>query len=152
MIQLSTVTLEILRKNDWQESRRIDIHKYETFFQETGQVPSPLILDFLQQFGDMKISFPSKYYSNRLHWVLIDPIEESQSPELLANYSNNWIKKPLCVVGSLDDNSFIAMTPEGEVYSFFDNWVVKFGNTPYEALNNLCDKQETISRVLPPGK
>jgi hypothetical protein len=152
MDQLSPATLEILHKNGWTETRHVDIHKYEVFFEETQQETSSLIVEFLSRFGDMKISFTNKQDPNWVHWFLIDPIEarESISPEQLASYTHRWIKKPLCVIALHDDGSMFAVTPEGETYSFFDKWVVKFGNTPYEALNNLVDIQKPILRVLPP--
>jgi hypothetical protein len=152
MDQLSPKTLEILYKNGWTETRKVDIQKYEAFFAETGQETSLLILDFLRQFGDLKISYPSpsKRDPNWVYWILFDPIDAMISPDQLESYINRWIKKPLCMIALDSNNDSLAMTPEGETYSVFDKWVVKYGDTPYEALNNILDVQKPISRVLPP--
>jgi hypothetical protein len=115
-------------------------------------VASPLLLDFLRQFGDMKITYAGKRDPNWLYWWLIDPIKAMKNilPEHLESYTHRWIKRPLCVIGFNEDGSTLATTPEGDTYDFWDKWVVKYGNTPYEALNNILDAHKPISRVLPP--
>lgn len=146
MYMLSEDVMTFLYGNGWTPERRINVDAYESYFIETQQPYSDVVLEFLSSFGGIEIKRPASEFPD----ISFNPIEAGSDLGMddLKDYSENWIHKPLCAVGHLRHHDIILMTPTGECYSAFDWWVVKFGNTVTESVENLCLKRflERISR------
>lgn len=139
MFKFSPYTIEILYQNGWTESRQINTAPYTIYFEETQQPKSEAIINFLGSFGGLELKYPNKKALNIMSSCDFDPIEGHKiiSTESLNDYARHWILKPFCVIGLLVHDVMI-MTQLGEVYSLFDHYVYKLGNTGEEMIENIC--------------
>lgn len=145
MYKFSQPTLITLHEIGWTDDRQIDISVYKTLFDETNQVYSDIVLKFLSNFGGLEIIYSNKIRSDLRGNLIIDAIEgkDSISIERLNEYIKNWIKKPLCTIG-INQQDTLTMTLDGEVYSLFDSYVYKEGNSGEEAIENIITQKPGI--------
>ena len=142
--QFSEYTLNILLANGWTYERTVDVTAYKEYYANTQQPVSDMILEFLQSFGELEVTAPSKLYSGVIKTLFsIQPLKTA-GLETLNEYSKDWIKKPLCEVGTADNIDIFVMTPDGESYVMFDEWVFMIGSSVTEAIENLCHQNGGI--------
>lgn len=136
--------LQILHKNGWSEDRKIDVEPYKEYYKKTKQPISDIIFDFLSSFGGLKVIVPSRHHPNGFATLFeVNPFKTS-GLEVVEGYSKNWIRKPLCEVGIVDSTEIFAMTPQGEFFLMFDDWVYKMGESASETITNICRHRRDI--------
>ena len=137
--------LQILHQNGWSEDRKIDTEPYREYYEKTNQPTSEIIFDFLSSFGGLKVRISSRRNPDKLVTLFeIDPFRKAGRLGVLEDYSKNRIKKPLCDVGTVDSTEIFAMTPQGESYLMFDEWVYKIGDSVTKSITNICKHRRDI--------
>lgn len=140
MYKFSLYTLDILYKNGWHEQPQVDVNNYNIFFVKTYQPVSDIILDFLRLFGDLELKYPNKIAPTIISICQFNPIEafDTISSDSIKQYRDNWIIEDFCVIGLFEQETLI-MTVSGVVYSLFDSYVFRIGNSGYEAIENMIN-------------
>ena len=146
--EFDTKTLNIIQLNGWSDTRTVDINEYIKYFKDTNQVVKPFVLEFLKSFGGLEIKRPNPKFQAISNTFLIDPIEGSYSMDSKRReYYENWLNKSLCIVG-FDDNSTLLIAPDEEVYTTFDDTVLRIGSSIQDAtIQNFCHHRP--SKMIP---
>jgi len=136
---LSQNTIQILRKAGWSENRSVDVGKYRQYFDVTGQYYSETVLEFLEEFGDLHVSYPNPHNVQITSGFYIDPIEATPNyPQQDIKLFSDQLKIPLCIVGGTRDADALLMSLDGKVYSAFDNYRCFVGGTGIDAIEVMC--------------
>jgi hypothetical protein len=148
MYKFSDKTKEILYANGWSENRKVDIEEYKAYYTETKQPVSEDIFQFLRSFGGLTVTIPStKFPKQRIMLFSINPHKHRRWQDA-KDYGEQWIKKTLCHVGIIQNTNTFAVTPQGECYSMFDDFVTLFGASITEGIETLCMGEDGI--MIPP--
>jgi len=137
--KLSTSTIKVLLSNGWSQDRTVDTRQYEAIFKKTGQSFSNITLEFLRSFGGLKIG---KY-------IEFDPVKMYPHADYLERYQE-WIGKPLCVIGS-SNPAILLMSTNGEIYSTFQSYATKLGATFGESLDTLLSGENKPTPIPLPA-
>lgn len=142
MGKLSSKTISILEKAGWYSGRRVNINSTVEYLEKKGYEVFESVKDALEEFNGLTF----RYLDND------DQSEFSIIPqEGLGDLERKHYKryevilgKNLVVIGTVyDDNATMYMDELGKVYGFHDDYYIwKFGDSIYEAVNNLCECEE----------
>jgi hypothetical protein len=138
-MSFSPVTLELLRKAGWNESRQIDTSSMETALQERGYGVFPAVHDFLSQFGGLFFENPSAEPPAAEDWHF-DPIKAAndRSSSQIRQYESR-LGDILCPIGEASgDYLVIVMAPNGAVYSGFEADLFFVAVSGTDALESFC--------------
>lgn len=127
----------ILERAGWYADRRVNTKLIIDSLEEEGYTYSDIIIEFLEQFWELKIIFENK--RNHLNEDVINFSFEHAShlevPERVNfNYSQR-IDKKLCLIGSVyRDHMVLMMSEDGNVYAAYDNYLCFIAKDGYSAL------------------
>lgn len=149
MYQFSATTYIVLENNGWTKERKVDTTKYATFFEKHKQPVSEIVLEFLSSFGDLEIRMPLKKKPIYDYWFKFDVYQSADNilTERLHFYEKDWFRDRLCTIGVKVSSEILLMTPNGALFSVFDSWVFKFGDSWQEAIENICT-QNTPKQIF----
>ncbi|MCI0635817.1 MAG: SUKH-3 domain-containing protein [Actinobacteria bacterium] len=134
MARFSGKTLEYLTKAGWSEERRIDIAPLRAALEAKGYVVPPVVAAFLERYGNLQLH---KGLGIEVHF---DPIKAAS--HVCPGHVTRWearLRAGLCVIGEMEGGYFtIVMDFEGRVYAGQDDLLLKKGDSPDEAVDNLA--------------
>ncbi len=144
---LSEITKKHLEQAGWNDARSIDTSEYEQAIVAAGLPLHTVVIDFLRQFGRLRVEFPvlvpadPKWNANRggKDWFVIDPIKAIEGISLeWFEYYSECAGKLLCPIGMAHhDHATLLMAEDGSVYGGYDEEFWEEGKTGVEALENI---------------
>ncbi|CAN5125060.1 SUKH-3 domain-containing protein [soil metagenome] len=139
-----------LEKSGWQPNRTLDTFAYLAALESERHPIFPTVTEFLRSFGGLQIHF--KHFATGGDDTLsLDPFEAADSipREHIDGYEKR-VGAKLCPVGEAFSRHYIVMIdPAGRLFAGYDDTLVLLGNTPEEAIENLCQGRdlEVLSRT-----
>jgi hypothetical protein len=118
--------------------RRIDVHPLEEALRKEGFLTTPAVRRFLAEFGDLTLSLP-----HPSHRTVTISIHFNAARAAAGVYREQIevleerIGAPLCPIGEAL-GGVLLMDPTGAIYAALDDWFVRLGMSPEEALEELC--------------
>lgn len=114
MKRFSEETFSALEKAGWYDGRRVDTSEYERTVTQKGYPPSPILVCFLQEFGDLKLHSPTRDWKT----MTFDAFE---TPLIVATFTRK-LKRTFYHLGNLGGISSgltMVMDSEGGVYVYY---------------------------------
>ncbi|MBD2499004.1 SUKH-3 domain-containing protein [Anabaena azotica] len=144
MAVFSEETTRLLEQAEWHESRNIDTSEYKEILESEGYSIYPNVMKFLSCFGGLHVKYPHKrvpQLEDDFHFNVPQAVGNIY-PERVQDYSDR-IGVPLCVIGESNRGYMILMmTPEGQVYAGYDDFLVFVGDSGIDAIEALCSGRE----------
>ena len=131
-------TLAALTRAGYTTERRVDAGVSERALTAHGFTPPARVRTFLERFGNLTVSLPHPTHSNVAMHFHFDAARSASSvfrekvDDLAARAG-----APLFPVGE-GLGGVLLMDPAGALYAALDDWFVKLGSTPEEAIEELC--------------
>jgi hypothetical protein len=148
MYKFSDTTKAILYANGWSEDRQVDIEEYKAYYIKTKQPVSEQIFQFLSSFGGLTVTTVLKEYPNQTVKIFSINPQIKRRAEDAKDYGEQWLMKPICHVGEAYSRDTFAMTPQGECYLMFEDFVYLIGNSITEGIETVCIGEAGI--MIPP--
>jgi len=145
-LPFSERTLTLLRQAGWREDRAVDTSGYEKALRQEGYPVHPAVVEFLRQFGGIRVVYPAKGDAKIKDEFHFDATKAAENwfPATVDQFSQRT-GAALCVIGEASrGNSLLLMDPSGGVYSGVDQWLVKVADSGIEAIEALCDGKEIV--------
>ncbi len=156
-MNFSEKTLKILHECGWTEDRFLHPDTFVVKLTNAGYKPHAAALEFLQRFGELKISFlaDTKGYKEleghmRSCNFKIDNTISSCDIDDIEDYGN-CIGTILCPVGEMETCSIIAVAEDGRVFSYFNPYVCLDAMNYIEAIEKYCTEGAPIKRLVYDG-
>jgi len=134
-------TEKILISAGWIPGRHINIDSYMEWFINEGYSPTESIKRFLQEFGGLTISIPSKNsFEQRVvtRKIIIDPEENGFEYEFIHKY-NSYFKEQLFPIGTSESPIDYFMDTNGAIYAIFGDVGAKWGDSIYEVITRITN-------------
>jgi len=139
MYTFSEHTELILRGAGWEPERRIDTTSFRRYLVGQGYPYHEAVDRFLQEFGNLHISYPRLNAPPNRGDIDIYPLDAAEA----AWFENVWmssqeIGKSLCVVGSVDQAVVdLLMAEDAYTYADYSGILYLAGVSGEEALENI---------------
>jgi len=139
-LTFSKTTRELLEKAGWNDMRVTEISAYEHTLYERGYPVHESVLQFLRNFGGLRVVHPHSRVANTEDRFHFDASRAANSIDCLRvkDYSVR-VGKSLCVIGQARrEYMVLLMDSDGRVYAGYDQLLVKVGDSPVDAIEALC--------------
>lgn len=135
---------EILISCGWTTNRIIDTSKYMRWYQSEGYKPPLTILEFLKEFGGLKMQIPRKNSHNKSDnisdiVILCDPISNGFEAEFTEDYNTFFEVDMYPVATSTTAPLDFFMDSTGAFYAMYGSIGAKWGNSFEEFILNIMD-------------
>jgi hypothetical protein len=121
----------------WYEGRKIDISEMESSLAKDGYVIPNIAKDFLKEFGLLEISFANPRNSKYTNTIMVDPRKVGVYKSVIDAYSRHCNKMMVPVADLPKHCMTICISEDGEFFGGYDDWLLRLGDSFYEALFNL---------------
>jgi hypothetical protein len=144
----------MLRLAGWHQSRAVATGTYAEVLEAEGYPVFPCVIDFLQQFGGLRLPFPAKAYFWKRSCCNFDPCKAIETiPENASFVEQQFaprVRSSLCPIGMVEKHlDILYMASDGRVFSRFGDGLVFLGNSGHEAIEDLCAGEGDIINVPP---
>ena len=143
MYSFSKQTLDLLYEAGWKEDRHFDTTEYERLLKTHGHPVFPVVHDFLQSFGGLKIHHPHLYVEGV--WEEMDlSISEYTAEVRIYNASDlaEDIGTPVCLIGNFYNRMMcLFMSASGYVYGDSD-YYFQVGTSGPDAIEAICTNRK----------
>lgn len=135
---LSDATQAILQQAGWHSGRQIDVSAMVDALAAEGYTITPVVVDFLTEFGGLKVVFPNPrapQLEDQFH-LQPDRAARGVTRERVETYEER-VGEPLVTIGENYD-MVLLLSASGKMYGGFDDLLYRLGNDPAEGLTSLC--------------
>ena len=142
MYPFSPVTLAVLSGAGWHVGRKVSQPKYRAFLSSEGYAWFPAVATFLEEFGDLTLSF--KREDGSADTLNFEACEAAiVGPWWIQNdYARRIGEVQFCVIGRAYTNHLLLfMAESGRVYGGFDDYLCFIAPTGIEAIEVICTNQ-----------
>lgn len=134
MARFSKKLTQQLRQAGWKPGRRVDIHRKLEWLTAAALHPTPEMLDFLTEFGGLKLTYPNGdcLFDFRSYAHDFTPDK--------CQYRSSVIGERVTLVGSFGNNSFIVVIgDDGKMYAYDEGYkhIIKLGDSYDEGLEGI---------------
>ncbi len=127
----------ILMQSGWYSGRKIDISNMLNWLKQEGYTPCKKVIDFLEEFGLLKISFIDSRFlpeSTYICTINIDPTDTGVFKSLIDDYSRHCNTIMIPVAAHPSDCMTICLAENGMFYGGNDDWLITLGDDFREVL------------------
>ena len=136
MYIFSDVAVAELKRAGWFPARSVDTGKYVAFFEAEGFVWHEKALDFLREFGDLKLNYPLP--SGIIQEISMDISDPNALSVANVENDSRILGIPLCPIAEVDEGfTRLEMSPTGDVYIRFQGTLEYAGASGEEVLDSL---------------
>lgn len=133
-------TTEILRLKGWYPKRKIDIDDFKTSLESRGYTITESFITFYKEFGEIGFYLSDVHGSERsIGFILQDAFDIEFDEVIIEDYPKITGSQNLTLIGHINRTSALVIDENNIIYSLYDGSVLKLGNNPSEALDNLCN-------------
>lgn len=137
---LSSTTKMCLEQAGWHKERSYDISLYLQHLEKEGYHICEHAKVFMKEFGGLKVIHPNMKDARSMDYFIVDPTVFGDYTMDAINGYEVRTKERLTPVGEASRGYLIMMISEsGKVYVAYDSFLLKIGDSGYEAIATLCD-------------
>lgn len=144
MTELSKQTVECLNRAGWNPNRAIDTSEFEASLRAAGFVVSDAVLNFLKEYGGLRITYPHFKVANTqddMHFD-VSVVVRHVLPVVVDAYAK-VLGKDLCPIGEASQGYMVLLMDEqGQVYAGYDDFFVYVGSSGVAAIEALCSGKD----------
>lgn len=146
MTELSQQTVESLNRSGWNPSRIIDTSGFEDSLRAAGFVVFDAAVNFLRQYGGLRIKYPHAKVIGMEDEMHFDPsIAVTHIQSIAVDAYAKVIGKQLCPIGEAARGYLILLMDEdGQVYAAYDEFLAHVGTSGLEAIQALCSGKNLV--------
>ena len=144
MAVFSAETRALLQQAGWSEDRCVNTSEYEKSLQSEGYPIHAVVVDFLRQFGGLRVVHPHHRLKEEKDEFYINPTVTASHiyPERVEDYSER-VDAPLCVIGeAFSYHMTLVMATDGKVYAGYDDTLIHVGDSGTDAIVALCSGRD----------
>lgn len=141
---MSPEALAVLGAAGWAPRRNVDVADHVRVLERLGYRVFPPVRAFLQEYADLRLSYPHPRLPSSLTDILIDPTAASGRiyVERVLDYARR-VKKDLTVVGEARKGHLTLMMDDaGRVFGGYDRYLALVGVNGADALERLIAGRE----------
>lgn len=138
-------TIQILYNSGWFEGRKIDLKPIQTALTLEGFFWNFAVEEFLQEFGNLHISFVDKDLSvEQFHFDPLDALKGVHKSWILDEYSS-IVQKKMCVIGQSHRGYLVlSMAEDGSVYGGYDDFLCLIGQNGKDSIQNIINQIDFV--------
>lgn len=138
--KLKLTTIKILESAGWYPNRNINIQEEIVYLKEKGYVMTESFCQFYKEFGKIGFYLSDVYSRERsIGFILEDAFDIEFDEVIIEDYPRIIGSQNLILIGHINRTSVLVIDEYNAIYSLYDGSVLKLGNNPSEALDNLCN-------------
>lgn len=136
----SNETKKLLEQAGWNENRIIDFSSYKNHLKQMGYPVFPSVIQFLEQFGGLRISQNPADAAKGCYRLNIDPIELTQYyPRRIFTEFEEALGSYLCPVAlAINGSSVIVMDENGKIYCINELVLFHVADKVADAIRIIC--------------
>ena len=144
MTDFTRRTTEYLQHAGWDPNRTVDTTSFETSLNATGLLVHTAALNFLREFGGLRIQYPHAKVPDMQDEMHFDPsiVAKHIQPTAVKAYSK-IVDGRLCPIGEAARGYLVLLMDEkGVVYASYDDFFARVGPSGPEAIETLCSGKD----------